>query len=400
MLPRVMNGGVGGLRKAGLHLRSARKNLRRNSRAALGRVLARLLGPRAQLAALRPEEIASVLVCRVNGRMGNTLFLTPLLRQLHELLPHAAIDVAVSYAQAGELLAGFPGVRTVIAYPHRGPRLIFRYLAAVRRLRAQCYDLAIDPVPESTGGRVALTLCRSRYRLGFATDSQWAALTHAIAQPPGPLHQAVQPVILLCRAFDTPCDPRSLQLSLYLRPDELEAGRRVVATAAGRVSGVTHAPSRLFGFFAHATALKTIERSWWLAFWHAFLELQPDALPLEFLPTERTVATDPRFPTLHLPSTRALAAAMTATHAFISADTGPMHLASSTPVPTVALFQASNPVVHGPLKPRDVAIDISACTPQRVAQVCQRVWRESASQAVDTARCGPPAIRAAAHHQR
>ena len=63
---------------------------------------------------------------------------------------------------------------------------------------------------------------------------------------------------------------------------------------------------------------------------------------------------------------------------FISADTGPMHLASSTSVPTVALFQATDPSLYGPLKPVDVAIDITASTSQEVARRCQRIWRESA----------------------
>jgi heptosyltransferase-3 len=340
-------------------------------------MLARLTGPRTASADLHPEQISSVLVCRINGRIGNTLFLTPLLQRIHELLPHAHIDVAASNPQASELFESLPGVRSVIAFPHKRPKLVRGYFAALRKLRAQRYDLAIDPVPESTSGRIALSLSRARYRVGFATGSQWAPLTHAIPEPTGPTHQAVQPVLLLCRAFNMPCDLSGVQLSLCLRQQEIDAGRSAVARAISPVAGPTDTGARAFGFFAHATASKTIERSWWLAFWQAFLELEPEAVPLEFLPTPRTPPTDPRFATLHFPSTRALTAAMAATRVFISADTGPMHLASSTPVPTVALFQASNPALYGPLKPSDVTIDLGACTPQMVAQRCQRVWRES-----------------------
>ncbi len=370
---------MSGLRRAGLRLRSAVKSLRRRSRLALGHTLARITGPRTAVADLTPEHISSVLVCRINGRIGNTLFLTPLLRRIHELLPHASIDVAASNPQAGELFESLPGVRNVIAFPHKRPKLVRRYFGALRQLRAQRYDLAIDPVPESTSGRIALSLCRARYRVGFATGSQWAPLTHAVPEPTGPTHQAVQPLLLLCRAFNTPCDLNGVQLSLCLRQQEIDAGRVAVAAAISPLGGPADS-SRAFGFFAHATASKTIERSWWLAFWEAFLELEPDAVPLEFLPTPRATPTDSRFPTLHFPSTRALTAAMAATRVFISADTGPMHLASSTSVPTVALFQASNPALYGPLKPTDVTIDLGACTPRMVAQRCQRVWRESAQR--------------------
>jgi ADP-heptose:LPS heptosyltransferase len=67
---------------------------------------------------------------------------------------------------------------------------------------------------------------------------------------------------------------------------------------------------------------------------------------------------------------------MAATRMFISADTGPMHLASSTAVPTVGLFCASNPLLYGPMKPVDLAINIADCTPDLVAQRCHRLWLE------------------------
>jgi heptosyltransferase III len=358
-----------------LHVRGAVKTLRRNARLLMGRGLARLIGPRTSTGQLDPEQIATVLICRINGRIGNTLFLTPLLQRLREILPHARIDVATSCPQAHELLHTLPGMRAVIAFPHKGPRLASRYFAALRQLRAQRYDLAIDPVPESTNGRIALSLCRARYRVGFTSGSQWAPLTHAVPETQ-PMHQGIQPVYLLSRAFNRPFDPAGLQLSLCLRPEEIEAGRSAVAEALRHAAG-TADRRRAFGFFAHATATKTIPHSWWLQFWKSFLELQPEAVPLEFLPP-RTAATDPSFATLQFPSTRALTAAMGATRMFISADTGPMHLASSTSVPTVALFQATDPALYGPLKSTDIAIDITASTPQVIAQRCQQIWRESA----------------------
>jgi heptosyltransferase III len=141
--------------------------------------------------------------------------------------------------------------------------------------------------------------------------------------------------------------------------------------------------SRAFGFFAHATGLKIIERAWWLAFWDAFLELEPEVIPVEFLPPLASAPSDARFPSIHFGSPRALTAAIAATRMFISADTGPMHLASSTAVPTVALFCASDPVLYGPLKPVDLVINIAESTPHLVAQRCQRVWRESIDSEAD-----------------
>jgi heptosyltransferase-3 len=347
----------------------------------LGRVLARLVGPRKYCSRLPVEGISSVLICRINGRLGNTVLLTPLVKRIHELLPHASIDLALAYPKACELLHNFPGLRRIIVFPHKGRGLIQEYLGALRRLRAQRYDLALDPIPESTGGRVALTLCRARYRVGFLSGSQWAPLTHAVAAPEVDMHQAALPVFLLSQIVGKPLDSNGLQLTLCLRPEEIELGRIALAQVIERFAH-DRAPlrptaPRAFGFFAHATGLKVIERAWWLQFWEAFLELEPDAIPVEFLPPRAASPSDARFPSMQFGSVRALTATIAATRMFISADTGPMHLASSTAVPTVALFCASDPVLYGPLKPVDLAINIAESTPRQVAQRCQRLWRES-----------------------
>jgi len=359
------------------------RNFRGDSRQFLGRVVTRLLGRRKYASQLCVESISSVLICRINGRLGNTVLLTPLVKRIHDLLPGASIDLAVAYPKAGELLHNFPGLRRIIQFPHKEPGLIHRYLGALRQLRAERYDLALDPIPESTSGRVVLTLCRARYRVGFLTGSQWAPLTHAVTTPPGDMHQALLPVFLFSELIGKPNDPSGLQLTLCLRPEEIESGRaavsQVIEPFARRRRNSPGSPgSRAFGFFAHATGLKVIDQSWWRAFWDAFLKLEPEAIPVEFLPSQADAANDSGFPSVHFGSLRALTGAIAATRMFISADTGPMHLASSTAVPTVALFCASDPVLYGPLKPVDLAINITESTPTLVAQRCQRLWRECA----------------------
>lgn len=355
-----------------VHIRHGLRFVRHRGRELLGFVLARLMPARPYAGALEASEINSVLICRVNGRMGNTLFLTPLIERLHALLPQASIDLLLAYPRAPELLAGTPGVRRIIVVPYKSWRL-WRYIAALRSLRACQYDLAIDPTPESSSGRSALNLSRARYRLGFATHSQWARLTHAVPLPAEPMHQAIHPVYLLTSILGAPYDAQAVRLWLPLSEAEREAGRRAIAGAIGcepwQTSGLA------FGFFAHAATSKLIPRSWWHAFWEAFLTLEPEAIAVEFLPTPTTAPTFERFRHLHLPSQRALTSAIAATRLFVTTDSGPMHLASSTEVPTVGLFTATDPTLYRPLKPTDLALDIAACGPRLIAQRCQRLWR-------------------------
>ena len=353
--------------------------VRHRLRSLSGAVLTQLLRPRSDGKLLQPRDIHSVLICRINGRVGNTLFLTPLIRRLHELLPHAAIDLALAYPQAEELLAEFPGLRSVILAPHGRSRSLWRYLVALRRLRACRYDLAIDPVRESMSGRIAISLCRAQHRLGYASESQWAPLTHAVIPLPGLQHHAIEPVFLLSRVFGIPCESRNVRICLPMRDDELGTGRRIVSEAIARVH--PHATAaQAFGFFSHAAGLKSQGRDWWLAFWEAFLALEPEAVPVECLPSYRQAPVDARFPSFHIPSPRLVSAAIAATRMFVSSDTGPMHLASATNVPTVALFRASAPELYGPLKPTDLAIDTTLYSPAAVARRCQQIWRSRAAE--------------------
>jgi len=355
-------------------MRLALRHLRVVSRAHLGRVLAARLTPRAlSTADLASAQIASVLICRINARMGNALFLTPLIRELHARLPHAAIDVAVAYPQAENLLGQLPGVRRVIGFPYKGVHLVWRYVLAVARVRARRYDLAIDPMPNSTSARLILMACRARFRLGFASEHQWVPLTHAVPEGEMPLHRALQPVYLLQRALGVTPEPGAVRLASAIDASERAHAQSLLAGARA-LAGADTDGARTIGFFAHATGPKALDRGFWLAFWRAFLALDPQVAPLEILPTADSAPTEPRFATLHVRTPRRLAAVMAEMQMFISADTGPMHLASSTPVPTVALFRASEPALYGPLKPSDLALEAGGHSPTELAQRVYQHW--------------------------
>ena len=91
-----------------LYIRTLVKSLRRNARLLLGRSVARMMGPRDYATRLNPGVVASVLVCRINGRLGNAVFLTPLIDQIHAMFPGAVIDLAMSFPQAEGLLKKIP----------------------------------------------------------------------------------------------------------------------------------------------------------------------------------------------------------------------------------------------------------------------------------------------------
>jgi hypothetical protein len=192
------------------------------------------------------------------------------------------------------------------------------------------------------------------------------------------MHQAIRPVYLLARIFGAPYEPDDVRLWLPLREEELAQGRELITNALAR--NPAHVGRIPVGFFSHAATFKVIDRSWWLAFWEAFLALEPRAIPVELLPSPDHEPVNPEFASVHVPSLRGVAAAISATRMFVSTDTGPMHLASSTAVPTVGLFHASDPVLFRPLKPLDAAIEIAHLSPRAVAYRCQSIWRAASGE--------------------
>lgn len=359
--------------RVGALIRSHLRELRGQLRYRLGLVLQRLLRRRDAATRLDPREIHSVLIGRINGRLGNTLFLTPMIERLHALLPEARIDLAVSYPNAATLLAGMPGVRQVIVFPHKGRGIIPQYVRALRRLRATHYDLAVDPTPFSTSGRLLLSVTRARFRLGFKVPSQWAALTHAIPMPAQAMHQGRQPAYLVSTALGASWEPEAIRLWLPLAPQEISAARVAVDAAIAKPA---RARPRV-GYFAHATGLKILPAAWWAKFWTALLALHPEIVPVEFLPGTSAAPTVPGFAALHLRSQRDLTAAIATLQLFVSADAGPMHLASTTDTPTMGLFQVTDPVLYGPLKSSDRSIGVAQLTPEAVAAQVSAAWSGS-----------------------
>ena len=349
--------------------------MERRLRGAIRNVIGSALGGgRVILAAppalLDPAAIRRIVVVRMNSRLGNTLATTALLAALHDTMPGASIDVLTTYADAGDLLQGLPGVGNVMVLSNRGWRRLGSTLKVLRALRATQYDLAIDPVANSLGGRMALRLCRARRRLGFGGESQWLHLDFAAELPAELRHEVLRPLALLQQAFGYEVKPGRVRMKVANSEREIELGAKLLSDSLARASWQPGVGSTVIAFFASARGQKNLGMPWWQDFWRAYLELRPDTAPLEVLPNPSHAPVNADFATVHCPSPRMLAATISHVSAFFSADTGPMHLASAAGVPTVAFFNRTHPAVFGPIGPQDVSMIVNGMTPQEVARDC------------------------------
>ena len=86
---------------------------------------------------LAVETMRRVLLIRLSA-LGDILLITPLLGLLHATCPQARIDVLVK-AEYRDLLRAHPGIGRLLTFDSRQS-----LLSALRCLRADCYDLALD----------------------------------------------------------------------------------------------------------------------------------------------------------------------------------------------------------------------------------------------------------------
>lgn len=295
---------------------------------------------------IHSRDIRRVLVIRSNHRLGNNVLMTPLLAEIERLFPQARIDVLTGGGASHNLYAGFPQLATVHAFPAWSYIRPHKVLAVIRQVRAEPYDLAIDPIPGSRSARFLLGLVKARYKLGYRWGNRWrdAQLTHPVDAGSAPRHYGQAPVHLLHAAVGETA-AQMPTLDLRLSDEEKSLGYRLLDQALETDSRVLRV-----GLYGVATGAKQYSPQWWLTFLEE-LQRQLADLPhqlIEFLPHDGKSTFADRMPSLLSVKLRELGGALAALDAFVTADCGVMHLASAAGTQTIGLFKVTDAERYGP----------------------------------------------------
>lgn len=358
----------------GSGFRARIKRARRNARRRVNRALTRLFGTMRPAARPLDPNTRRILVVRLNKRLGNILFLTPLLRTLAASLPTASIDVLIQDARQKPLLETLPGIGTVWVQGRSLPAM----LRLMRRLRARRYDLAIDPTGNSSSNRLAVALSGARQRMGFASRDQWLKLTHAAPRARS-RHQAQQSVELVTHSTRG----HAWQTFSHLAVSPAEAAERSAHEHWTNALGTREVREPVIGFFRHATGRKRLDEAWWQAFVSLCTQRLPQARLLEIRPPGSLPRGEPDIAEACIDELDVLAALLSRLDAFVAADSGPMHLAAAAGVPVVGLFKATDPTAYAPLGSRCRALSGDALDATyavaAIADILQRDPRTSAA---------------------
>jgi ADP-heptose:LPS heptosyltransferase len=296
--------------------------------------------------------------------LGNTLLLTPLIKELQTVYPGAEIDIVTRTPVGADIFGRFQNVRRIFCLPSRPFLHPVRYLAVLSKLRQARYDLVIDPHPHSRTGRALLRLSRATYRLGFSGFGD-SVLTHAVPLSEGPQHTGHFPVHLLRSALgnktkDVPT------LDIALTPDERREGQDVLRRVQSQSDPAKARP--VIGVFANATGPKLLPASWWEGLLENLAARAPEHAIVEIIPAFGRSMLGSHYPAYYSSDVRRLAGVLSQLSLFVSCDCGVMHLASASGAAVAGIFSNTDPSEWGPFGDRDVVIDIRGLTPAQAAE--------------------------------
>ncbi len=327
--------------------------------------LLRHISPRPSTRRIPKEEIKRILVIRINYRIGNMLFTTPMIQQLQREFPQAKIDVLVGAPFTKVLFKGFENVENIYDFPRdllKNPVTLFSY---VSKLRSNTYDAVININNGSTSDRLATMLARARYKISFCNPDAFIPANRCVVrEDTQQIHEALKPLELV-KIFG--CKPDySLTLSVALSSQEKAWGKREVAHLVGQENKKT------IGIFRNARYDKKLPDSFWKELVAQLQKRMENVVFIDILSPDIPQRLQEDMLEYSQKDLRKLAAFMASLDAFVCGDTGPMHLASASGVPTIALFQITAPAMYGTLKSSDLSLVLQGKSVEETAHEIAR----------------------------
>ena len=329
--------------------------VRKNISKGLHKFLSKLFPFNQNKEPIKTDEIKKILLVRINYRIGNILFTTPLLNALEKQFPDAQIDMMVGAPFTSSLVEGMPQINKVYTFPRKLLKQPLKVLALKKELKTHGYDLLVTPNLNSTSDTLFTFLVSATYKVGFYAKDVFSPLTHAVHATSDVKHEALKPLVLMSAFSDKPLESYTPYLDIRLSNEEKEA------------IGTDIAPQSI-GIFRDARGNKKLDDAWWLSLLDALYTLAPELHIVDILDPNNTTPLKEELQTLCEKNLRTLAGKIANLDAFICGDTGPMHLASASKTPTIALFKTTSPEYYGTLGEKDLSLVLKDKSMEAIAK--------------------------------
>lgn len=297
---------------------------------------------------LDKSKIKKILICRPNGRLGNLLLITPLIEQVSRVFPDCKIDLFVKGSLAPIIFQNCENIDKIIDLPKKPFKELVRYFKVWTLIRKQNYDMVINVDQISSSGRLAVKFSSAKYK--FFGD-----LPENVMLPyPDYEHIAKYPVYnfrysLSQFGLEDKKEPVGL-IDLKLSENEIARGKQTL-------HNIIDKDKKTIAIFTYATGQKCYSVAWWENFYAVLKKQYPQYNVFEVLPVENISQINFQAASFYSKDVREIAAVLANVDVFVGADSGIMHLASASKVPTLGLFSISKLKKYQPYGNNSVGID-------------------------------------------
>lgn len=296
-------------------------------------------------------EIKRVLICRPNHRLGNLLLITPVVQEIRAQFPDCKIDLFVKGGLAPVIFENYKNIDSFIILPKKPFKYLFKYVRTWFKIRKKHYDMTFNVASKSSSGKLATKLSKSTFKFyGDEFEDQNSSDKNLN-------HIAIKPVInfrkfIQSAGYDNQ-DGNIPGLNIKLDLNEIEAGK----VTLGKIASEKKETICIFTF---ATGNKCYSKSWWITFFEKLKNQYKNYNIIEILPVENVSQIDFKTLSFYSRDIRKIAALIANTSIFIGADSGIMHLASSSLTPTIGLFSVTDEKKYHPYNNGSKAINTNA----------------------------------------
>ena len=312
------------------------------------------------------QKVKNILISRPNHRLGNTLLITPLIQEVHELFPEAKIDLFLKGGVGHVVFEGYPYVDKLIMLPRKHFKDFGKYVGAWLSLRKKHYDLAINVEKHSSSGRISIQKAKADYKF-FGDDSGESAAdaAHIAKYPVYNFRKYVSDLGVKITNREIPT------INLMLTDAEKLKGKF-------KLQQITNSSKPTICLFTYATGEKCFSEDWWSIFYNELVKKYPQYDFMEILPIENVSQINFAAPSFYSADIREMTAVMQNCIAFIGADSGIMHLASAAQVPVIGLFK-SRSAKYGPYGNHSESIDVTDSTMDECLATVDKILKKATS---------------------
>lgn len=343
-----------------LHLR-----IRRFFNSAFNSFLAKIFPPKAKTETLDIHTIKTIALIRPNYRIGNIIFLTPLINEIAEHNPNIKIDLFLGSASVGKVLEPMPNIDKTIDISRKlltNPLKLYRF---IKQARSKQYDLCINISSRSLSSQIVTLFINSKYTLSFEDEKSWVPITHKVKHRWLFSHAALQPLEIL-DGFGIYEYKHPKVLDLKLTQEEKSEAKKDFDDLLQK-NGVGK-DAIIVTLFRNARFEKKLPDSWWKEFIEAMKKENENYVFIDILSPDVPHKLMEDMLEYSNKNLRKLAAFFTHCYAFISADTGPLHLAAASGVTTIGLFNHTIIAAYGTIGEHNLNLDLNEMDATQAAQ--------------------------------